>query len=405
MRGGEVYTQNPSAHTALASHNLSKRLRCILGFSLIVGLILCCELPWANPLQHRQVDFDLFLLSGRAAESGQSPYGPAAWVEEKRVQGDTVHTINAVNLNPPLSVMLFKALSRADRDIAYRIWFLSSLIFYLTAVSLLALTYRDDALPLRIAWACGIGGFWEVLYHGQIHAPLVLAVTLAWLLLHRGKFLAAGISIGLAASLKPHLLLWPLLIALTGQPLMLLAASVVTLILGVIPLFHFGPPEYLNWLHTLATVSWISQPGNASLAGLAARLGMEWIGTATGTVLVCVVAFWAWRRRPAVPMTSAISLVTMLLASPTSWTTYLPFLLPVFFAYRWSSTLTVAALILLVPSYVLWYLAGMSHVHWIIFGSLPLAGVLLVFVSLLCNGSTLIKNISNTRATYPTSPA
>jgi len=176
---------------------------------------------------------------------------------------------------------------------------------------------------------------------GQVGVLLMWPVALAWLASRRGSWRSAGAWIGLAASVKPFLLLalpyfavrrrWDAL----GYTLLVL---ITTFVVGATV---FGLDEYRRWIWQLPDIRWGGHYMNASLLGVTDR----WLGRGTyykvvlrapdwvipagllGSCLVCVVTFA--RVRPSSQGAATADrewsswLLASLLMSPLGWVYYL----------------------------------------------------------------------------------
>lgn len=121
-------------------------------------------------------------------------------------------------------------------------------------------------------------------------------------------------------------------------------------ILAAIPALLYGPDIYALWAKLVAGESnraiFLT---NASLAGLAQRLGAPVLGTAASLGLLAWLAWRTWRGRLPVLDASALGLVGALLASPLAWVHYTLFLLPIFFSRPPSRLMLASAVLLVVP--------------------------------------------------------
>lgn len=112
----------------------------------------------------------------------------------------------------------------------------------------------------------------------QVSLLVMWMVAVAWLAARRGAWTAAGLWIGLAASVKPFLLLclpyfairrqWTAFRCAVGA-----GAGMLTLGIGV-----FGVESYRQWLRQLGEISWGAHYMNASIMGVLER----WIGRSSG---------------------------------------------------------------------------------------------------------------------------
>lgn len=291
------------------------------------------------------MDFGSFIASGQAAGQGLDPYG---------IYPLTFHVVLPgfeswnPNLNPPASLPLFQALARLDPHEGFRLWWAVSFLCHGAAVALLARRYRSG--PRTILWAFALAGFWDTLVLGQIYTPLALVAVGAWLLLERDRPWAAGVLIGLLVAAKPNFAVWPALLLLAGHTRPVMAAAGSAALVAALPLALYGPEVYAQWLDlVLRDVDRAVFLTNASLSGLAQRVGWARLGTSASLALLAGAALWARRRRPSARDASAVGLVAAVLASPIAWVHYTLFLMPLYFALPWSRPLRLSAMLLIVP--------------------------------------------------------
>jgi hypothetical protein len=292
-------------------------------------------------------DYGSFIASGRAAAEGANPYGIHPLTFHVVLPGFEVWN---PNLNPPVSVPVFRAFDRMEPHAGFRAWWAASLLCYVLAVGLLAWRYGLRRGWLPALWALALAGFWDTLALGQIYLPLVLAAAGAWLLLERRRPIAAGLLIGLVVAFKPNFAIWPILLWLAGARSAAATAAAAAGLLWAVPLAAYGPAIYHQWVELI-----LNDQGraafltNAAIPGLAARGGLPIAGLLAAAALLAGVAAWALRTRPDPLVASAAGLVAGILASPIAWVHYTLFLLPVFFAWRRSPVLVAAAVLMVVP--------------------------------------------------------
>ena len=244
---------------------------------------------------------------------------------------------------------------------------------------------------LRVAWTFSLAGLWTTLELGQIYMLLLLASVGAWLFLKQGRYRVAGLLIGILIAVKPNFLLWPLLLLLAGYVSVFVVASVTAVLISLAPLLVFGYTVYIDWLKATGAFSGIALPGNGSLPGLLARLGLPWLSVPLGVVLICVVLIWAWRCRPSPVKLSGLALVLVFLISPVTWPGYTLFLLPVFLERTWSYTLRIAAVMLAIPHVLVWFGSQVSIELYVIVGSLYCWALILVLIALAKEQHSLLR--------------
>lgn len=292
-------------------------------------------------------DFGSFVASAKAGAEGQNPYGIHPLTFHVVLPGFDVWN---PNLNPPVSVLLFRSFDQAAPRDAFRWWWGISFVCYLFAVALVAQRYGGDERPLLALWALAAAGCWDTLALGQIYLPLVLAAVIAWLLLERGRDAAAGVLIGCIIALKPNFAAWPAVLLLAGHMRAPLVAFATAAMVSVVPLLTHGVTIYAQWADViLADENRIAFLTNASIPGLAARIGMPTAGMIAAAAVLAMVAAWAFYRRPPSLEASAAGIIASIAASPIAWVHYTLFLLPVFFRWHKSPVLVPAAALLVVP--------------------------------------------------------
>jgi len=295
-------------------------------------------------------DFGSFYASAQAAARGLDPFD----VYPLTMDADLGRgTGAAVNLNAPLSVLVFQPLTLLDPAVARLGWFVATIIAYAAIVGLLGIAYPLSRGPLHVIWPFAMAGFWETVSLGQVYAFLALLSTLAWLLLRRRPVLA-GMLIGFVAAFKPNFFVWPVLLVLAGQRRVGVTALIASVSFGLLPVVSYGPRVYGQWLTAIRLEQVNGQVANASIAGLLVRLGQpQWLALFACTVTLVGLSLWAWLRRPSLWKNSTAALLGLLLASPIGWVGYTVFLLPLFAVVRGSLALVVAAGLLCIPRLVL----------------------------------------------------
>lgn len=289
------------------------------------------------------MDFGSFVASGQAAGRGLDPYGIYPLTFHVVLPGFEAWN---PNLNPPTTLPLFQALAALPPEQGFRLWWASSALGYGAALWLLARRHGGALLP----WAVALAGFWDTLVLGQVYLPLVLAAVAAWLALERGRDMWAGVLIGLVVAAKPNFAVWPALLLLAGHGRPALAAGITALALAVPPTLLYGPQVWGQWLHLVLTdADRAAFLTNASLSGVAQRLGVPALGTLASLGVLAGLAWAVWRRRCDPMQASALALAGAILASPIAWVHYTLFLLPVFFTRPLTPPLLVAAAALVVP--------------------------------------------------------
>lgn len=325
-------------------------------------------------------DFGSFYASGRAAREGMDPYDVYEFTMDATLgKGHGA----AINLNAPFSVALFELLAPLDPHPARVGWYFASILAYGVTVGLLLRAYPGArGGPLQIVWPFALAGFWETIDLGQVYAFLALLSVLAWLAFSR-QAIGAGILIGAVVAFKPNFVVWPIFLLLAGHVRPAAAAIVSTVVFGLLPIALYGPQIYSQWFAALALESVNPQVANASLPGLAVRVGApQWLGIAAGGLSLLLLTRILLTRRPAPRATSGVALVGLLLASPIAWVGYSLFLLPAFMRLLPGASLALAAALLCIPRLPLQEWADASIIVRLTLGSAyTVAWLLLAFAS------------------------
>jgi hypothetical protein len=356
-----VSPNRSEAGSSLGEQTVSRRqgrqLANILFWGVVAALIFL-NFVSSYPRKNELNDFGSFVASGRASVQGADPY--AVYPLTGHVAFDTFDLDNP-NLNPPISVLLFRGLATFNPDAAFRWWYAISFCVYGLTLLFLARTYPDTTTLKMVGWALCLAGLWHCLYLGQVYLALLALAALAWILLDRKQFWGAGILLGFLAAFKPNFLVWPVLLLVAGYWMPAVVALLSTFVFSAIPLAFLGPQVYSSWLHVIsAEPTRIAFPTNSSLPGMAARLGLTWPGTLLSLCLVVLVAILVRRHRPGIVTVSGLAICVLLLVSPITWVTYTLFLLPIFFGRRWTPLLVFVAVLLVLPTPVyslLWLLS------------------------------------------------
>lgn len=251
------------------------------------------------------------------------------------------------NAHPPLVALLVASpvALLGTRGSFLAAWIVSSLLLYVSFRFVILELFGTVALPQQLTLMAAVFGWYPVvstLRSGQSAIILFALCTASWALLRRKRFWAAGVPIGIAASIHafPGLLLVYFLFRVPKS----FGGAVATLVgLNGLAALVAGPGSYLEWLTTAGAVSrsYLSYRANYSIAGaiacLSRSLDLAWAGS---VLTACVIgaaalasAIWTLRRRKIALSTEAGDLefaacvVLMLLASPVCWDRYFPILL------------------------------------------------------------------------------
>jgi alpha-1,2-mannosyltransferase len=306
------------------------RYAALIGLVLIAAFNLTGLLAWTS-----RGDLATFAAAGAAWTEGSNPYA---------IPG------RDQNLLTPLWLPALGLLAHADLAETARLWRLASGVLYLMATAILLRRSAYPSSPLRLAWILAFAGLWYTLLFAQIYVVILWLVALAWLTLDRGRDVLAGLCIGLLIALKPNFALWPVLLFVAGHRRVSAIALGAGIGLSAVPLVAYGPGVYVDWLRALAANATLAYfPLNASVFGVAARLGVSWLSWPLAVGMVLSVAWILWCSRPRPLETSAVALTVTLLISPLAWVGYSVALLPALLWRPWTRLLALAAGLFVVP--------------------------------------------------------
>ena len=342
----------------------------VLLFVVVLAINL---LPFVDS-QDALMDFGSFYAAGLKAEKGENPYDP----NSEYIFEINFERIGAggkmVNLNPPISLLIFQVLPRFDPHRALLTWQIISALLYAGTVVVLRHHYKEHVSFPRVIWAFMLAGFWHTIILGQVYILLLVFAALGWIFLRQQRYLLAGVMIGLVICIKPNFGIWALFLLAAGFYGSALVSLLTALLVSLIPLLLYGTQIYVQWLDASAmSRETLIMPGNSSLPGLITRFAGPEPGIVLGFVVVIALLVVTWRKRPAemdrAERASSLGILASLLASPISWTGYTILLLPVFFSLRnWTALTIASAALLTVPFAIVLQLHQLSFVYFVLFG-------------------------------------
>jgi hypothetical protein len=320
------------------------------------------------------MDFGSFYASGLKANNGENPYDP----NSEYIFDITFSRVGAggkmMNLNPPISVALFRVLAQFDPNQSLILWQGISAILYVGIIFTLATQFKQYFTPVKFIWAFTLAGFWHTLVLGQIYILLLFFTVLGWIFLKKGKYVAAGVAIGLLIAIKPNFMIWAIFLLVSGSYVTFLAAAVSSLVISLIPIMLYGTKIYTQWLEASALhPETIIMPGNNSILGLTTRFGGISLGIVVSVIIVVTLLILAMRKTTTKmnhsEYVSALGIIASLLASPISWTGYTILLLPIFFSLRkWTLPVILSAAILAIPFQLVLQFFQSSFANFVIWG-------------------------------------
>lgn len=272
-----------------------------------------------NDMYEVHVDFDTFWQSAVALVHGGDIY---------------VTPAKLTNLNPPLLAVLLAPFAWLDALTAYRIWVMLCLLMVFGSLLAVARELRLRALPTGLAMAAVLASspLHGTLVLGQIYPVLLVGLVAGWLAERRGHPVLAAVLFGITVALKPSLAPVLLLFAAQRRWVSLRAGVASAVVASLVGVAICGPTSGLAWLRIAFSSPVPDTVDNASLPGLAVRLGVPPVlGLVAGLVVLGGTLVVLGRQRDRVdPAGTAVwaVLAAGLLLSPIAWHNYLMLLWP-----------------------------------------------------------------------------
>ncbi len=324
----------------------------------VLGLCVLIAMAAMQTLQpHSELrDFTTFVQAGRAYEQGLNPYvlykdpDPAAGVKP-----GTPRETGSPNLNPPISIYPFTLINGHDPVSVRNGLKVVSALLYAAICAVLLKAYPWQRRPLIMLWLLALAGFWYTLLLGQIYIPLFALGLGALMMIERGRnVLWAGLLIGLVVAIKPNFAIWPLFLLLAGQRKMAFTSIATAAAISLVPLLIEGPGIYSQWLEAARAYPRAAIAPNASMFGVATRVGIPEAGYVLAAGLIATAAFYAWRWRLTAREATAWSVMLTLFVGPLTWVGYTLFMLPLLLSRRWAAWEIAVAATMLVPAGLGW---------------------------------------------------
>jgi len=377
-------TSNPKIAESYGLSKIPKILSSIIavvGFAFIIFLNIIFIKPAFNEL----LDFGSFLAAGNAARDGVNPYAsdlPFVF------NPGSEQELPSPNLNPPISIILFRPLAGLDPLKASWGWRIATIIQFGVAIYILGRTYSNHTTPLRILWASNLAGLWTTLALGQIYASILILSVCAWVLAEKGKYILAGIALGTVVAIKPNFGFWLLLLGIARQFTIFLSAASTALTLSLLPIPVFGIQIYKQWLTALSEYPSIGLliAGNSSIHSLSARFGLPSLGVVITVILLGMSIYLTHRNKGSLRDINSLGIIGSLLASPLAWTGHTILCLPILLSRQhWKWTTTTSAFIMAFPYILVTYSFNRSFFNSVMFGWLYGWGLLLLFTEVIVN--------------------
>lgn len=256
------------------------------------------------------MDGQVLYAAGRAWLQHANPYDHAAL--SQAVAGTPGMDLSEVQfLYPPQSSAICIALGALSYVGARESWLIVNLAAVATLVILVCFLVRTETPGRWLEGTCLLGAVIlgnpftaHVLWLGQTTLVVFAAIFAAWYFADRGKWLVAGVCLGVA-SFKPQICMFVVLwMMLERKWRVLLAAAASAALLAVYPLSTDGPiAALLQWRAGIGANYAIqynlpSFPHKIGLESLVYSLGLHW----SATIFLCVgiaatIGLWCFRSR------------------------------------------------------------------------------------------------------------
>ena len=318
-------------------------------------------------------DFGKFYYSLQNWTAGASLYGrnPATFIPFTESTGRQFW-----NMNPPHFHFFIWPLLFFEIGWAFYVWSVVNIAAFVLAIVAIARTAKLELsargwmlVALGLLWAAPTIA-WSVT--GQMTGLVVALITWIWLDVRSGRWIRAGVAIGLAVSIKLFFGPLALLLILKQQWRAVIAGAMTGLLLIVAGLAVFGLQSYLEWMRALRDVTWVWAVMNGSVFAPVARLwlgdesafgftpdlrGAMRIGWLFALPILVTGMLTAWRSTNA-DRSILVVILTSLLASPLGWVYYYWIALGPLVSLRNDAVVRHAALLasvwLVFPYYWLW---------------------------------------------------
>ena len=275
-------------------------------------------------------------------------------------QGNDIYTTPAklTNLNPPLLTVLLAPFAWLDALTAYRVWVVLSVLMVLGSLLVVARELRLRPVPVVFVMAAVLASspLHGALVLGQIYPVLLVGLVAGWVAERRGRPVLAAVLFGITISLKPSLAPVLLLYAAQRRWAPLRAGVVSAVVASLLGVAVCGPSSGVAWLRIAFNSPVPDTVDNASLPGLAVRLGVPPVlGLVAGVIVLGgTLAVLARHRHRVDPAGTAVwaVLAAGLLLSPIAWHNYLMLLWPgvlVLIALGRTATATVMFAVAVIP--------------------------------------------------------
>lgn len=306
-------------------------------FLFIFVISVYCVLFYTILTCQYNLDFASFYSAALASIKGENPY--RVWLATYLPVTKKI----AVNLNPPIALLIFNPLARISYPIALAIWLIVSFTLGLIGAGI-AFNYTFSTHFLKKNWLVLYLVYLSLfstlmnISIAQLGAILLFFIMLGYHFYLKNRDYLAGIMWGFIISVKlfPALLFFYVL--KQGRFKVFTVMVVVFLLACLIPLLVYGPTVYKQYYSMMSSVFWYGDSWNASIYGFLSRLfintrqGLPFIKTIYAILFVILLIGYLKKLGPSEinPINHqpfCLTLVMMLLLSPLGWIYYFPILI------------------------------------------------------------------------------
>ncbi len=331
-------------------------------------------------------DFGSFIASGQLVVQGENPYN---------ISSPLIFSVNfdkigisgiAPNLNPPISVLIFRQLANIPPNISVQAWRILSIALYFFIVFNLirANSHEFPSINWKVIWALSLAGFWHTVELGQLYILLLALASGTVIYAQKNRPIVAGVFLGGLIAIKPNFIFWALALWAAGYGSIFLTAGITALSISLLPFFTYGYKIYEQWLKAsqIFTPHLLAFPGNNSLQGLTARFSSPQTGVALSMLLAIGVLIFIRKNRSVTHNTHLLGIITSLLISPIAWTGYTILLLPTLMKEnRWNLSHWISAGIFTLPFFMVLGLFEENYFNFVFFGWFYGWGLLILLIS------------------------
>ncbi len=231
----------------------------------------------------------------------------------------------SVNFNPPQFHLLVLPFASLDLWTGLLLWHALTVVAGVLCAVVVIRALRPGWSPMVAALTAAVilnsAALSSTLWFGQMSVLLAVPVTLAWRAMREGRWTQVGAWMGLAASLKPFLLIVFPYLVLTRQWRAIAWGGVVWATSFVVGAVVFGPDALLQWFEAARWPTWLAHFHNASFQAYVSRVMWEWPGpivASVGSGVGILATVWLAFKRD-VDAAWAVLMAGAILWAPLGW--------------------------------------------------------------------------------------